>query len=445
MVDRLVAVDDADYRLPEPVRQALDTDLVSNIGDDGTAIGSAVKSVVLDNIDFGAGTRGATIAELGDSMTARNGPFVSGGIVHQPANGWFNWANAALGQRFRVVANFSVAGKRTDEILVEQLPLLLALDPLPSYVTVFGGANDVVQNRTAAQVIADLDAIYSQLNAVGIQVIVGTVTPQTGLTTPQKAVLYAINAWIKTTVQARRGVWLIDWFSVMSAADGAPLTDVLADNVHQTTRGAVRMGSVFAKTVAPLVPAVDVLPLPGDPTNLAPNPLKLLGTGGILESNVTGSVAQSYRATTADANPCTAVCALNARDDGVPGLWQDVTVSAGNFRLSTGSVTAAPGEVWEAVQEIEITPTSGNSLTRVSLVLAASGASGQSVSLGAHPFVLDGMGVTLTSLIPGRMVLRTAPLTLIAGTTAVIATVQVFGTTGGSPIRLGRLSMRKVS
>jgi lysophospholipase L1-like esterase len=70
-------------------------------------------------------------------------------------------------------ANLAVRGRRLDQILTEQVPLALRLEP--DLVTLFGGGNDILQGRWhAGTVAANLDAMVRALTEVARTVVLFT-------------------------------------------------------------------------------------------------------------------------------------------------------------------------------------------------------------------------------------------------------------------------------
>lgn len=100
MVDRLVAVDDADYRLPDPVLGSLASDVV----DPGSAIGGAMagryaRKVALNVRDFGAVCDG--VHDDSDAIEAANAALVAGQELIFPPPGSTN-------QFYRVTRGFTI-------------------------------------------------------------------------------------------------------------------------------------------------------------------------------------------------------------------------------------------------------------------------------------------------------------------------------------------------
>lgn len=326
---------------------------------------------------------GVTAAALGDSNTARNGPWGYPNRQYLPATAWFHLAAARTGQRVRLTNNFAVSGTRADEMLADQVPKVLALSPEPSVVTVMAGTNDVGQGRTAQQIIASLDAAYAALTDRGIVVIAGTILPSERWDTTELSTVSEVNQWIR----ARGGIEVADFNVTLSTASGAPEPGVLMDGTHISTVGAALMGRTVASILARMFPPVDIFP------SQAANLL----AGG----------------TTA------------LRADGV-----DATVGSG----------FAAGDTVVGLVEFE-TDLGADAMTRqVEASLSALGTESTAGTFIDTPGY-DGPEVALTT-VPRAGVLTTPPMVVPAGTDRLALTARVTG--GEGSFRFGRVALVKV-
>lgn len=132
-------------------------------------------------------------------------------------------------------ANLAVRGRRIADVLNEQLPQALAMQP--DLVTVCIGMNDVTRpGRSFDRALADLDTIYAELHASGATVAT-TTFPDLAQILPVGRLLAArvveINAAI-TAAADRHGFGLVDLFNAPSMTN----TDTWsADRVHGSARG----------------------------------------------------------------------------------------------------------------------------------------------------------------------------------------------------------------
>lgn len=294
----------------------------------------------------------ATVAMIGDSITAAHVETGTSPSLQRGANGWLWHANIALGDALRMTSCLAISGKRADQVLSEQVPQVLALSPRPTCCTVLAGTNDLTASRTVAQIQADLLAIYDALTAAGIVVVAGLITPRSSYISS----ITQINRWIKTLATTRRGFIAVDWFTPLSDATGAPASGMLHDGLHPSHSGAAVMGKALASALRPVVPHYDPFPMPGEALNLLANGM-MTGTSGTKGTGITGGLATSW--TIARTGSATAVASKVARTDGIPGEWQQFAITAtGTDRLDlSASVTTtgmAIGDRLVMVTEYEV-------------------------------------------------------------------------------------------
>jgi len=191
------------------------------------------------------------IVALGDSTTAGTPGFRSpieappdgeGDITSQYAY-WLMRARPA----WRVI-NRGVNGERSDEIAARFDRDVLA--ERPAAVVIIAGVNDVYQGRPAADVIAQLGAMYDRAAAAGIPVVAGSIIPYNTATPDQNARMREVNAWIADRAARDPRVTPVDTRAAV-AAPGNP--DKLAsspDDLHPSPEGYRRMAEA-------LLPAID--------------------------------------------------------------------------------------------------------------------------------------------------------------------------------------------
>ncbi|MEM7412095.1 MAG: SGNH/GDSL hydrolase family protein [Myxococcota bacterium] len=139
-------------------------------------------------------------------------------------------------------ANLAVRGKRTREVLEDQLEAALALSP--DLATVVSGVNDVVRpGADVAAVAGDLEHMYRELTHTGCFVMGCTFPlPTVGLTRRFAPSLRALNAAVREAA-ARHGVLLVEIENMPSAAD---LRLWNADRIHLNPEGHRLLGAAFA-------------------------------------------------------------------------------------------------------------------------------------------------------------------------------------------------------
>ena len=121
-----------------------------------------------------------TWSSLGDSISARATPALNGGGGYdQDRMAWQHHANVCLGQRLEPVVSYAVSGKKSQQVIDEQLPQVLASPT--TYCTILVGTNDLNDGLSASDVYTRLAIIIDALVTAGIRPIVGEITPRTGL------------------------------------------------------------------------------------------------------------------------------------------------------------------------------------------------------------------------------------------------------------------------
>ncbi|BBX10754.1 SGNH/GDSL hydrolase family protein [Mycolicibacterium aichiense] len=148
-------------------------------------------------------------------------------------------------------ANLAIRGKRVIDVLQDQLPRALSMDP--DLVTVCIGMNDVTRpGRTFAKAMADLDDVYRQLAESGATVVT-TTFPDVAKMLPVGRLIGArirqVNAVIRQAAD-RHGFGLVDLYNAESMNETSNWSH---DRMHASTRGHI----LFAEAAA------EALKLPG--------------------------------------------------------------------------------------------------------------------------------------------------------------------------------------
>jgi lysophospholipase L1-like esterase len=172
--------------------------------------------------------------------------------------GYRGWANrlaeqVAAAQGGLLYANLAVRGRKTREILEEQLEPALAMRP--DLATLFCGTNDVVSRRfDLERVAADFDRMLAALVDSGATVLTFTmpnlasVLPLARRIAPR---LDALNEAMRRAA-ARRGARLVDFAAHPVAADPRLWSD---DRLHANTAGHARIAAALAHALG--VPGSD--------------------------------------------------------------------------------------------------------------------------------------------------------------------------------------------
>jgi lysophospholipase L1-like esterase len=292
---------------------------------------------------FGPLAWGRTFVLLGNSRifleTASNGQ-------QKQQRGIFTWANQRLGQRCQVLNYAGVSGDK-----LSLMPARYATDVAayaPKVVLIADAVNDISAGATPTQVQGYYTDLITLNRSIGARTVLLTTNPSNAHTTAAQAVLAATNRWLKSLTDP--DILVIDVTSVIAADTGlAWAPGFSTDGLHQSRRGAARMGRVVAAALDPLIPRWDLLPATaGDPANGVPNPLMSGTTGTGVPTGWSVFPAQGTGVT----------YSLVARTDQRPGNWfqADTTAAAADvFMTSTAPLAgvAAAGDYVEAVVEVD--------------------------------------------------------------------------------------------
>src|SRR5271165_125955 len=144
-------------------------------------------------------------------------------------------------------ANLAVRGRRVGDVLTDQLPRALSLQP--DLVTVCVGMNDVTRpGRSFNRTLPDLEGIYARLAQSGATVVTTTfpdvadILPVGGLFAPR---ILRINRVIRTACD-RHGFRLVDLYSAASMKEPDTWS---ADRMHGSTKGHVLFASAAAEAL----------------------------------------------------------------------------------------------------------------------------------------------------------------------------------------------------
>lgn len=383
---------------------------------------------------------GQTVALIGASITFSG--IVSGGIYEPEATigggtsyGAFSWANAFLGGRLTLLDNFGVGGHTSAQIL-SQVASVLTLPERPAFCIVGEPALNGINGgtETAAQVIENLEAIVTALNAEGITAVLQTDPPSTVITGSELAAVGQVNAWIRAQ-NDRPGVVVADIAPYLTdPATGAPKAGVTYDGSHWTNLGGLLAGLALANALRPYVRgSVNLAGSNVDGQSLTDNAM-MLGTAGSKAAGITGQVADGWVATYSGS--VSAVCSKVPATDHVGGEWQRIQLTGqSSFYLQQVKASGfAPGDVF--ILEGEFRTQDWVNITTMSLELFTQLSEYRrdlATSLSPQAMPSPGWGVFRT---PRYTVPETPP-------TYLSANVVLGGSSGIVDVR--RLRIRKVS
>lgn len=394
-------------------------------------------------------------AALGDSYVS-NSRF-PGTSQRLDYRGWMHWANQLIGAplRFRIAAMDGVNGETSAQILA-RVGTITALSPRPKFCFVSAGNNDVENAVATATTIANIAAIITALNAVGIIAVIGPVFARSTSTAPQIAATRTINAAVRAMAAPSRMIWT-DWSSLVGA-DGLALANVLYDGIHPGTKGARAMAPWAAGSVGRRVSGVFPLASNASP-GLMTNGL-MAGTAGTVNFGFSGQNATGwtcYRVAAATGGTQTVAKVARTYGDGewvqiaLAGLTYTDTWSGGIVTPAVSYATAGlvEGDWAEFVVEVEVDPGAVNFEGIGVQVLDNNGSTTNQSNW--TPFVSGGAAHLTTWSGITRMVIRTAPFQIRAdaGTDSIQVRITLRGEAqevGGitATARVGRATLRKV-
>lgn len=143
----------------------------------------------------------------------------------------------------------AIAGKRVAELLPAAEE---AAAGRPAAVVVNLGTNDLVQGRSAPEVLADLDRVT---DVVDDQACVHVVTVNEGILAfdqPDiRTRIQGVNAGLRD-LAARRGYRVIEWSALVAQHDvaGDPAHPVTSDSIHPTPAGFALLTQAYDQSVA---------------------------------------------------------------------------------------------------------------------------------------------------------------------------------------------------
>jgi lysophospholipase L1-like esterase len=144
-------------------------------------------------------------------------------------------------------ANLAIRGKRVADVVAEQLPQALAMQP--DLVTVCIGMNDVTRpGGSFGRALASLEDLHAQLAACGATVVTTTFPDLTRILPVGRLLasrVVAINEVIRSAA-SRFGFKLVDLYGAASLLDADVWSD---DRVHGSTKGHVLFAAAAAEAL----------------------------------------------------------------------------------------------------------------------------------------------------------------------------------------------------
>jgi len=141
--------------------------------------------------------------------------------------------------------NRGIGGQTTAQMVVRFRQDVIDLHP--KAVVILGGTNDIAGNTgpmTPEMTEGNWQSMADLAKANGIRAIFASITPSSdipwrrGLHPAEK--IRVLNAWLKEYC-ASHGAMYLDYYSVLTDADGGMQADLTVDGVHATPKGYMRM------------------------------------------------------------------------------------------------------------------------------------------------------------------------------------------------------------
>lgn len=388
---------------------------------------------------------GATLACLGDSITAANG-----GGLNKNALGFASWACLLSRQRavHTPALNFGVSGENSAQILARVGQVIAAR---PAICVVLEGTNDTALSYE--QTIANMSATYSALLNAGIIVVAIPITPRSTGTSAQRLKMNRVNDWIRRRRLGTRNLHVLDLTEILGDQAWSPLANYTYDGLHPQHLGAYYMGKALAGLITSIIPvapaqavnSLDVYDATDNPTgNLLPNGI-ISGTGGSVGTfsgqmatsfftnsvNLYGSAVALSKSTMADGKAAQRIQWSGAYTGGTPAFQISSNATVGNISI---------GDTVELSCEIEV---AAGAACNVSLTLYAGWSGGSASAKDLLP--------SANYAPPGEAwsgVLKTPPIPIANALTALSANVQFNGVgtsgTAAHDVKIGPMRMNKV-
>ena len=211
-----------------------------------------------------------SFATIGESHVAYFHSAVSAAApfgVHWHNYNWVTYWLQFIGWRFFPAGLFAVGGKRTDEILAEQLPALLALRP--GFCIESSGTNDSIQNIAIATTIANTKTIYDSIlrAGIGLHIYIAPIylaVSGVPITLEKAKLLLQLREWKYDYAMHNPGVVIKDHHQISvdyASATASMLETHSYDGIHTSPLGAYMGGRAFADAdIAALGPQRSLVP-----------------------------------------------------------------------------------------------------------------------------------------------------------------------------------------
>ena len=162
-----------------------------------------------------------------------------------------------LGQPFTTLTNQGVAGLTSAQILANQIPVVLGMNPQPKAVWIHAISNDVFNAITPDVTINNCISMIQQLTQAGILVIFGGDYPRNGMSAPFTGQFAQAMNYLKAWCQKQPGVMYLDGYgcfadhstlanSQTSTPDATRILNESGNLIHPNANGADKAAYNYA-------------------------------------------------------------------------------------------------------------------------------------------------------------------------------------------------------
>lgn len=407
--------------------------------------------------------RRRTVAIVGDSFGVRETPLTGPnwyGFSLQTSV--FQWCNAILGQRFKLIHASGVNGSAPWEWVTDGR-VAAALATNPEFLWLTGALDGSIY--TTQQYIDAYSTIFSMANTAGVVVICHIKPPNTvNSTSAHRRIIQEFNDWLINTAPLLYSVVPIDVSGATLAANSLtfqPEASILTDGTHYNCSGAFSAGSICARQLAALIPPVE-LPfthsygsLNGGLSQVLESPNMNGAAGGL--SALTSSTGVPNGWTAAITAGESGTVNTSARTDLNQGQWLDFdvtftaadkTASISCNRTSAGLGGLSVGDSIGLFVEVKVDPATISKLKIPRAYLEFNGAGTKYLSsFFAGSLPTNGIGVSRTGLVTSNnctMVLHTGYLQIPENTTSFAFNIGFASQAAGNcKFSIGRVALVK--
>lgn len=154
------------------------------------------------------------------------------------------------------LALLAVGGKRTDEVLNEQIPALMALSLKPGFVIDSSGTNDGIQSISLSACIANTKKSYDQIlaNGMGLRIYIAPIWTSS-ITLAKAQMMLQLREWKYDYAARNPGVIIYDHHALFqdgtyhldyASATASAKASMLRDGIHTNHVSAFLAGKNFA-------------------------------------------------------------------------------------------------------------------------------------------------------------------------------------------------------